>query len=160
MEITVGILTISDRCSKGEREDQSGKFICDYLPRIEGKTVRYKIIPDEPEEIEKTLIDWADNDRLELILTTGGTGLSPRDWTPLSTKRVLDKEAPGISEMLRAEGARFTKMSYLSQGAAGVRAESFIVNLPGSLKGVKEGLDILKPLLIHILEIIKGRDPH
>ncbi len=160
MEITVGILTISDRCSTGEREDNSGKFICDYLPRVNGKVIRYKIIPDDPEEIKKTLIDWADNDRLELILTTGGTGLSPRDFTPLATKKVLDKESPGISEMLRAEGAKFTQMSYLSQGVAGVRKESFIVNLPGSLKGVKEGLDILNPLLSHILEIIKGRDPH
>ncbi|MFH0774995.1 MAG: MogA/MoaB family molybdenum cofactor biosynthesis protein [bacterium] len=160
MEISVGILTISDRCSKGEREDQSGKFIIDYLPKINGKAVRYKIIPDDPEEIGKHLIDWADNDRCELILTTGGTGLAPRDFTPAATKRVLDKEAPGISEMLRAGGAKFTKMSYLSQGAAGVRKESFIVNLPGSLKGVKEGLDIISPTLSHILEIIKGRDPH
>ncbi|MBU2461810.1 MogA/MoaB family molybdenum cofactor biosynthesis protein, partial [bacterium] len=142
MEISVGILTISDRCSKAEREDQSGKFIINYLPKINGKAIRYKIIPDDPEEIGKHLIDWADNDTLELILTTGGTGLSPRDFTPQATKKVLDKEAPGISEMLRAEGAKFTKMSYLSQGVAGVRKESFILNLPGSLKGVKEGLEI------------------
>jgi len=153
-------LTISDRCSKAEREDQSGKFIINYLPKINGKAIRYKIIPDDPEEIGKHLIDWADNDTLELILTTGGTGLSPRDFTPQATKKVLDKEAPGISEMLRAEGAKFTKMSYLSQGVAGVRKESFILNLPGSLKGVKEGLEIITPFLLHILEIIKGNDPH
>jgi len=152
-----GILTISDSCAEGKREDKSGQFLKENLQSISGQAIRYKIVPDDSNLISATLKNWADKGSLDFIFTTGGTGFSPRDVTPEATKKVLDKETPGIAEMLRVEGAKKTKRAYLSRGLAGIRKKTLIINLPGSLKAVGESLEIISPVLPHALEIIKGR---
>ena len=155
--ISVGVLTISDSCAEGKREDESGQFLQKHLGSIRGQAVRYKIVPDDSKLISNTLKNWSDEEKLDLIFTTGGTGFSPRDVTPEATKKVLEKETPGISEMLRVEGAKKTRRAYLSRGVAGIRKQTLIINLPGSLRVVQEGLEVVSPLLPHALELIQGK---
>ncbi len=155
---SVGILTISDKGSRGEREDRSGEEIRRVVDGL-GFTVKaYEIIPDEADQIEARLIEFADEKKLDLILTTGGTGLSPRDVTPEATRRVLDQEIPGIAEAMRVEGLKITPFAMLSRAVAGVRCRSLIINLPGSPQAVRENLEIISPVLKHALEKIQG-DP-
>jgi molybdenum cofactor synthesis domain-containing protein len=120
-----------------------------------GEIVRARIVPDEQDEIRAALIDWSD-EGLELILTTGGTGFSPRDWTPEATKAVIDRETPGIPEAMRRAGMEKTPMAMLSRATAGIRKRTLIVNLPGSEKAVRESLDAILPALPHGVEILKG----
>ncbi|HEC49558.1 MAG TPA: MogA/MoaB family molybdenum cofactor biosynthesis protein [Candidatus Desulfofervidus auxilii] len=154
----VGILTVSDKCSQGERKDRSGKLICQILAENGYEIYTYKIVPDEEEIIIQHLIKWSDELHLDLIVTTGGTGLSPRDVTPEATLKVVKKEVHGIAEALRLEGLKKTPHAMLSRGIAGTRGETLIINLPGSPKAVKEGLAVLLPILSHALAKLKG-DP-
>ena len=154
--IEVGILTISDKGARGEREDQSGKVIEEIVKKIEGEVKYYRIIPDEKEIIQDELVKVVDKLHLDLILTTGGTGLGKRDVTPEATLAVIEKEAPGISEIIRSESFKKTNRAILSRGVAGIRKKSLIINLPGSPKGVKESLEIILKALPHGIEIIKG----
>ena len=156
-KILTGILTISDRCASGERKDKSGEVIKGLLKRRGLLPVRYKIVPDEKESISLTLKDWSDKEELDLIITTGGTGFSPKDVTSEATREILEKETPGLGEMIRVEGAKKTKRAYLSRGIAGIRRGTLIINLPGSPKGAEESLKIVSPILGHAIEVIKGR---
>ena len=151
----IGILTVSDKGARGEREDRSGPAIREMMEAAGGEIVRSKIVADEQDEIRAALIDWSD-EGLDLILTTGGTGFSPRDWTPEATKAVLDRETPGIPEAMRRAGMEKTPMAMLSRATAGIRKRTLIVNLPGSEKAVRESLEAILPALPHGVEILKG----
>jgi len=155
--IKVGILTISDKGSRGEREDLSGKVIEEVVKKINGEVKYYQIIPDEKDIIQEELIKAVDKLHLDLILTTGGTGLAKRDVTPDATLEVIEKEVSGISEIIRSESFKKTNRAILSRGVAGIRKESLIINLPGSPKGVRESLEIVLEALPHGIEILKGQ---
>lgn len=154
--ITVAILTLSDKGSKGEREDVSGLLINDMLRGIGAEVKHYEIVPDEKELIKEKLITYSKE--VDLILTTGGTGLSPRDVTPEATLEVIDIEVPGIVEAMRSEGLKKTSRAMLSRAVAGVREKSLIINLPGSPKAVEENLTVILDVIPHAIEKIKG-DP-
>ncbi len=154
MDVQVGVLTVSDRASQGEYVDASGPLIVDIIGRRLGwLIVRESIISDNLEGIADQLLNWCD-EGVNLILTTGGTGFSPRDVTPEATLQVIIKQAPGISEILRQESLKVTQHAMLSRAVAGIRDRSLIINLPGSPKAVKENLDILIPVLPHALALI------
>lgn len=154
--INVGILTVSDRGSRGERVDESSKTIREALAQLDVDVKRYEIIPDEVDIISAELTEWSDEEKLDLILTTGGTGLSPRDVTPEATLRVVDKLAPGFAEVMRSESLKITPMGMLSRAAAGVRGATLIINLPGSPKAVRECLEAIMPALPHAVEVVRG----
>ena len=152
--MNIGILTISDRGASGEYEDRSGPLIAQILTQNTDWLISHQgIIPDEFQTIVDTLEAWC-NDGVNLLLTSGGTGFSPRDVTPEATKRVITREAPGIAEALRAESLKITQHAMLSRAVAGIRGETLIINLPGSPKAVKENMQILLPILPHALELI------
>jgi molybdopterin adenylyltransferase len=153
--ITIGVLIISDRASKGQREDLSGAAIRSLVAQLSDATVSGEAtIPDEQDQIAAFLRAWSDERRFNLILTTGGTGLAPRDVTPEATKAVIEREAPGIAEALRAISLRYTPMAMLSRGVAGVRGRTLIINLPGSPKAVKECLEYVLPVLPHAINLL------
>ena len=153
--IKVGVITVSDRVSRKEMQDIAGKKIQELIKKIDGDTVDYTVIPDEENLIEKELIRMADVLKLDLIITTGGTGLSRRDVTPDATLKVIEKEVPGICEIMRSEGFKTTPHAVLSRGVCGIRAKSLIINLPGSPKAVEECLGIIMSCLPHAIEILK-----
>ncbi len=155
---SAGILTISDKGSRGEREDLSGPEIRQVLSSLPARVEAYEVIPDEEEIIARKLIEYADRKGLNLILTTGGTGLSPRDVTPEATRKVLNKEVRGIAEAMRAEGLKITPTAMLSRATAGIRGRSLIINLPGSPRAARENLMVVMPALKHALEKTQG-DP-
>lgn len=152
--ITAAILTLSDKGSKGEREDLSGVAIKDMLKNISAVVKYYDILPDEKEMIKNKLLEYSG--KVDLIFTTGGTGLSPRDVTPEATLEVIDIEIPGIAEAIRIEGLKKTKRAMLSRAVAGVRDRTLIINLPGSPKAVKENLEVILDVIPHAVEKIKG----
>lgn len=154
---SIGVLTLSDKGSRGEREDESGRVLRQMVADL-GSVDRYEVIPDDQERIVQTLVRWVDQDRLDLILTTGGTGLTLRDITPQATARVLDYEVPGLAEAMRAASLQKTPHAMLSRALAGVRRTTLIINLPGSPKGVRENLEVVLPALPHALAKLKG-DP-
>ena len=154
--ITVGILTVSDRCSRGEQEDKSGEVIRKVMSRFEGRVVEYAIVPDEKENITRKLIEWSDDGGIDIIITTGGTGLAERDVTPEATLEVIGKTVPGLSETMRAKNIKRTPHAMLSREVCGVRDKTLIVNLPGSQNAVKECLLVILPALPHAIEVIKG----
>lgn len=151
-----GVLTVSDKGSRGERYDQSGEAIRDRLLQLDNRMVKYTVVPDEMDIIAGKLVEWADEGSVDVIVTTGGTGLSQRDVTPEATLSILDKTVPGIAEAMRAETARITPFAILSRAVAGVRGKCLIINLPGSTKAVRECLEIALPAIPHAVEIIKG----
>ena len=160
--ITIGVLTISDSGAKGARQDTSGEKIREMVTQIPEAIISAgAIIPDERELIEGPLCEWSDDKRLNLIITTGGTGLAPRDITPEATKAVIDREAPGIAEAMRAISLQHTPFGMLSRGIAGTRGYTLIINLPGSPKAVKECLEYVLPVLPHAINLlIEGPREH
>src|SRR5579859_2098078 len=160
--ITVGVLTISDGASRGERQDLSGETMRELISQMPDAVISVgAIIPDEQEQIAAVLREWSDEQRLNLILTTGGTGLAPRDVTPEATKLVIEREAPGIAEALRAISLQYTRTAMLSRGVAGVRGRTLIINLPGSPKAVKECLEYALPVLPHAINLlVEGPKEH
>lgn len=153
----VGILTVSDKGSLGQREDLSGKLIGQIISEIGWEVSCYKLVPDEQDYIADALICMVDQKKLNLILTTGGTGFSPRDVTPEATKAVINREVPGIPEVMRAVSLQKTPKAMLSRAIAGIRKNTLIINLPGSQKAVKECLEAIMDGLPHGLEILSGR---
>ena len=152
----MGILTISDKGAQGQRHDKSGEAIRDILSSLDSRVARYEVIPDEKEVIAGKLAEWADQGSVDVILTTGGTGLSRRDVTPEATLVVVDKVAPGFTEAMRAKSLEKTPMAVLSRAVSGLRGKCLIINMPGSPKAVQECLEVILPAIPHAVEIIKG----
>jgi len=152
--ITVAVLTLSDKGSKGEREDLSGPAISAMLKGIGAEVKHYEILPDEKEMIKEKLLEYSL--KVDLILTTGGTGLSPRDVTPDATLEVIDREVPGIAEAMRSEGQKKISRSMLSRAVAGIKGQTLIINLPGSPRAVQENLEVIIDVIPHAVEKIKG----
>ena len=155
--INLGILTASDKGSSGERDDESGKVIMDFASKINAQIIDYKIVPDDRNIISSHLVNMADVLGADLILTTGGTGFSPRDLTPEATLDVIDRQVPGIPEAIRQRSLEITPRAMLSRATAGIRNKTLIINLPGSPKAVKECLEVILPILPHAIEILKGQ---
>jgi len=155
-EIRAGVLTISDKGAKGLRVDESGKIILRILEESGLTVVKREIIPDDLQQIADTLIMWVDKDGLPLIITSGGTGLSPRDVTPQAMDQVIDYQVPGMAEAMRAASLKKTPHAMISRAMAGVRNSSLIINLPGSPRGAEENLSVILPALDHGLSKLAG----
>lgn len=154
--ITAGILTMSDKGSKGEREDLSGKEIERMIRALPASVAAYEVIPDETDVIKAKLMEYSDVLKVDIILTTGGTGVTPRDVTPEATRAVIDRELPGMSEAMRAESLKKTPNAMISRAVCGIRGQTLIINLPGSPRAVCENLAVVMPALCHAVEKIKG----
>ena len=152
----LGILTISDKGWQGQRYDDSGKAIRDSLSLLDSCVVKYEVVPDEMGAIAGKLADWADEGNVDVILTTGGTGLGQRDVTPEATLSIVDKVVPGFAEVMRAETFNVTPFAILSRAVAGIRGKCLIINLPGSPKGVRECLRVILSVIPHAVAIVKG----
>jgi molybdopterin adenylyltransferase len=152
----IAILTISDACSRGERKDESGEVIASWVSGRKSTLAARTLVPDENLEIIRALTRWCDDDEADLVITTGGTGLAPRDVTPEATRTVIEREAPGIAEELRRHGMASTKYSMISRGVAGVRNKTLIVNLPGSPKAVEDGLKVIEQIADHAVKLIRS----
>jgi molybdopterin adenylyltransferase len=155
---TAAVLTLSDKGSRGEREDLSGKILADMLASISGKVETYAVIPDDRKLIEEQLIYCADQLGVDVIATTGGTGVGPRDVTPDATRAVIDREIPGMAEAMRLAGLQKTPFAMISRALVGCRGKTLIINLPGSPKGVRESLEAILKAIPHAVEKLKG-DP-
>lgn len=154
--LRVGVITASDKGSKGEREDLSGPTLKELVKEIDGEVVRYTILPDDQELLARQMIEWVDEDGLDLILTTGGTGFSLRDVTPEATIIIADRMVPGIAEVMRYESLKVTPKAMLSRAVAALRKRTLIINMPGSPKAVKECWAAISPALPHGIQILKG----
>ena len=158
MKFRAGVMTISDKGYAGQREDLSGPLLIKLLQDMGAQTVVRTIVPDEPEQIREALVEYADEEAVDVVVTTGGTGLTPRDQTPEATLAVIDREVPGLAEVLRFEGFQKTPLAVISRGVAGIRGRTLIVNLPGSPRAVREGMETLAPILPHAIRMVRGED--
>lgn len=154
-DIRFGILTVSDRSARKEREDAGGPALQKAIEEQGGKVVHYTIVPDEQPEIEQVLRLWCDNATVDVILTTGGTGCAPRDVTPEATSAVIERCVPGIAEAIRAESLKYTPHAMLSRGVAGIRKRALIVNLPGSPKGAVQSFEIILGVIPHAVQLLR-----
>jgi molybdenum cofactor synthesis domain-containing protein len=154
------VITASDACAAGEREDISGAMLVQLLRELGAEIVDARTLSDDLDPLTQSLIDFADREDVNLIITTGGTGLGPRDNTPEATRRVIEREAPGIAEAIRAESLKVTPMAMISRGVCGVRSGTLIVNLPGSPKAVRESFAVIAPVLPHAMDLLAGRTSH
>ena len=155
---TVAVLTISDKCSQGKREDRSGKVVQELIKNLPAQVLKYEIIPDEPDMIKERLIYYSDILKVDLVLTNGGTGFTSRDFTPEATKEVIQREVPGIPEAMRVFCLQSTKRAMLSRAIAGIRNKTLIINLPGSTKGAQESLEAVLDALTHGLDMIVEKE--
>lgn len=154
--ITAGVITVSDKGSRGERDDISGREIIRVLQEMSATVIEYEVIPDEKEIIKQKLTEYTDGKKLDLVITTGGTGVSPRDLTPDATLEIIEKEIPGMAEVMRRESGAKTPHAMISRAIVGIRGQSLIINLPGSPKGAVENLSFIIPALEHAIDKIKG----
>jgi molybdopterin adenylyltransferase len=154
----VAVLTISDRCSKGQREDKSGKIIQDIVKNLPGEVIKYEIIPDEPDMIKERLVFYCNTLKADLVLTNGGTGFTARDFTPEATREVIEREVPGIPEAMRTLCLQSTRRAMLSRAIAGIRGKTLIINLPGSTRGAKESLEAILDGLGHGLDMLAEKE--
>ena len=154
MSIRIGIITVSDRSSRGERSDESGPALVNIASQLGWHIKRTTILPDELDQLSATLAQWADSGEMDVILTTGGTGFSPRDITPEATLAVIQRPTPGITEAMRSASLRITPHAMLSRAMAGIRSQTLIVNLPGSPKGAVENINVLIPVLSHAVQLL------
>jgi len=160
MIIRAVVITASDACASGEREDTSGTALVQLLTDLGAEIVATKILSDDLDPLVAALTEFADREDVNLIITTGGTGLGPRDNTPEATKRVIEREVPGIAEAIRSESLKVTPMAMISRGVCGVRSGALIINLPGSPKAVKESFAVIAPVLPHAMDLLAGRTRH
>jgi molybdenum cofactor synthesis domain-containing protein len=151
------VITISDRCARGEQDDESGAAVVELLKEMSAAIVATEILSDNLEPLAEKLCAYADRADVNLIVTTGGTGFSPRDNTPEATRAVIQREAPGLSEAMRVETLKQTPMAMVSRGVSGIRSGTLIINLPGSPRGVRESFSVIKPVLAHAIELLAGR---
>lgn len=158
MTIRFGILTISDRSSRGERADSSGPALAALIEAGGWSVARQSLLPDEESAIREALVEWSDSGEVDVILTTGGTGFSPRDVTPEATRAVIEREAPGLAEAMRAASLSITPHAMLSRIVTGIRKKTLIVNLPGSPKGAVENLQVILPVIPHAVQLLRD-DP-
>lgn len=156
--MNAAVLTCSDRCARGEAVDTSGPHVAERLQEAGFDVVELLVVPDDVAAIGAALRRWADELGVDVVITTGGTGFSPRDVTPEATLAVVDRRAAGIAELIRAKGLKKTPHACLSRGEAGLRGRTLVVNLPGSLKAVRDGMDTLVPILAHAVRMIAGGD--
>ena len=154
------VITVSDACSRSEREDTSGATLVQLLTEIGAEIVKSRILSDDLDPLVQALKACAEREDVNLIITTGGTGLGPRDNTPEATKLVIEREAPGIAEAIRAESLKATPTAMISRGVCGVRAGTLIINLPGSPKAVQESFAVIAPVLSHAIDLLEGRTAH
>lgn len=155
--IRVAILTASDKASRGERQDRSAQVIRELVAGVGGEVVAYDVVPDVREVLAEKIVQYTDQEQLDLVLTTGGTGLGPRDVTPEATLDVVERLIPGIAEAMRLKGLEKTPHAMLSRSVAGSRGRALIINLPGSPRAVKENLEAVLPAIPHALETLQGR---
>jgi molybdenum cofactor synthesis domain-containing protein len=158
--ITVSILTVSDSAATGAREDLSGPALQRRCEEFGWQVVNRQTVSDDAHRIKELLVTWSDKKESRLLLTTGGTGVALRDATPEATHAVIERELPGLEELMRSEGRKHTKFAVLSRGVIGTRGETLIVNLPGSPKGAVESLDLIHELIPHVLDLLAGKTEH
>ena len=154
------VITVSDACARGEREDASGAALAELLSELGAEIVERKIVSDDLEPLTQMLREYAERNDVDVIITTGGTGLGPRDNTPEATLRVIEREAPGIAEAMRADSLKVTPMAMLSRGVCGVGSGTLIINLPGSPKAVRESFAVIAPVLPHAVDLLAGKTTH
>ena len=159
-QIRAAVITVSDACSRGEREDASGEALVQLLKEMGAEIVETKIVSDDLEPLSDLLLDLSDRSDINLIVTTGGTGFSPRDNTPEATLAVIEREAPGLAEAMRMQTLANTPMAMISRGVCGIRSGTLIINLPGSPRGARESFEVVAPVLNHAITLLSGQQDH